>query len=156
MLWELIEKGGTLGSHTAPAQITWHPQILFASPADSCGVEGVLKCQPKWTSPQPVLPPWEVPSCLRPAGAELKLVTCASLAPRSWIPPTHPQNLPAGTSEARGEDRQMLSLSLSCSLAFSMRQPSLSWPLTVELETPISGGWSDSGHCCPSVQETMG
>lgn len=93
LLWGFRERGGTRGGHTRPPRI---PRTSDASPADNTQLgwgrgPPSPALPPRGLAPQLVLPPWEVPSTLRPAGAELKLVTSVSLAPWLWLPPTHPR-----------------------------------------------------------------
>jgi hypothetical protein len=87
-----------------------------------------------------VLPLREVPSCFRPAGAELKLVTRASLALGLWLPLTYPQSLPTGASKPR-EERQVNVLLPPGELPCLLRAPAQSSPALWELEALISRGW---------------
>lgn len=81
---------GAFRAHHGPPGL---PMPSRQRAAPRWGLEGVLgpSLPPSGLAPQHVLPPWEVPSSLRPAGAELKLVTSASPAPGLQHPPTHPR-----------------------------------------------------------------
>ena len=162
LLWAFRERGRTPGRHTPPTVDPLNFCCLLCRQHWLGWGRGPRALSPSGLVSQTVLPPWEVPSCLRPTGGRTEIGDiCLSgpLAPPS--PPTRPRlflqeppNNRPPCSAGQPEERQAtLFPSERCSPAFHSPHPSPG------PETDTLHFWwlvCNSAPCRPSVQGHRG